>query len=73
MDTDPQSAAITAAIAAMAKGLQVAPLAEGVESAAQRDVLHRQGFHLMQGYLFGKPVSAAEFTFAPAASAAEPR
>jgi diguanylate cyclase (GGDEF)-like protein len=61
VDTDANSAAITAAIAAMAKGLEVDPLAEGVESAGQRDVLTRQGFSRMQGYLFGKPVPTDEF------------
>jgi diguanylate cyclase (GGDEF)-like protein len=61
VDIDANSAAITAAIAAMAKGLEVDPLAEGVESAGQRDVLTRQGFSRMQGYLFGKPVPTDEF------------
>jgi EAL domain-containing protein (putative c-di-GMP-specific phosphodiesterase class I) len=32
-----------------------------VESAGQRDVLSRQGFCRMQGYLFGKPVAPEEF------------
>jgi EAL domain-containing protein (putative c-di-GMP-specific phosphodiesterase class I) len=62
VDHDPSSAAITAAIAAMARGLQVEALAEGVESEAQRDMLRRQGYQRMQGYLFGKPVPADEFT-----------
>jgi len=74
VDTDPNSAAITAAIAAMAKGLEVEPLAEGVESAGQREVLTRQGFSRMQGYLFGKPVAPEEFSLGldlgPVASAA---
>jgi diguanylate cyclase (GGDEF)-like protein len=61
VDTDANSAAITAAIAAMSKGLEVDPLAEGVESAGQRDVLARQGFCRMQGYLFGKPVPTEDF------------
>jgi diguanylate cyclase (GGDEF)-like protein/PAS domain S-box-containing protein len=62
VDHDPSSAAITAAIAAMAKGLQVEALAEGVESEGQRDVLRRQGYQRMQGYLFGKPVPVEEFS-----------
>jgi EAL domain-containing protein (putative c-di-GMP-specific phosphodiesterase class I) len=62
IDYDSSSAAITAAIAAMAKGLQVEALAEGVESEAQREVLQRQGYQRMQGYLFGKPVPADEFS-----------
>jgi EAL domain-containing protein (putative c-di-GMP-specific phosphodiesterase class I) len=62
VDVDPNSAAITAAVAAMAKGLEVEPLAEGVETLGQREVLRRQGFQRMQGYLFGKPVPAEELT-----------
>ncbi len=61
VDHDAASAAITAAIAAMAKGLQVEALAEGVESEAQCEVLRRQGYQRMQGYLFGKPMPVEEF------------
>ena len=42
VETDGNSAAVTAAIAALARGLQVIPLAEGVESAGQRDVLSQR-------------------------------
>ncbi len=62
VDCDPRNAAITAAIAAMTKGLLVEALAEGVESEGQRDVLRRQGYQRMQGYLFGKPVPVDEFS-----------
>ncbi len=62
VDHDASSATITAAIAAMAKGLNVEALAEGVESMGQRDVLRRQGYQRMQGYLFGKPVPVEEFS-----------
>jgi diguanylate cyclase (GGDEF)-like protein len=64
VDIDANGAAVTAAIAALARGLHVMPLAEGVESAYQREVLARQGFSCMQGYLFGKPVPVEEFTTA---------
>jgi EAL domain-containing protein (putative c-di-GMP-specific phosphodiesterase class I) len=64
VDLDANGAAVTAAIAALARGLHVMPLAEGVESAYQREVLARQGFSCMQGYLFGKPVPIEEFTTA---------
>jgi predicted signal transduction protein with EAL and GGDEF domain len=61
VEADGNAAAVTSAIAALARGFQVMPLAEGVESAGQRDVLYRQGFICMQGYLFGKPVPVEEF------------
>jgi EAL domain-containing protein (putative c-di-GMP-specific phosphodiesterase class I) len=62
IEINPDNAAITAAVAAMARSLRVEPLAEGVERAEQRDLLRRQGFRMMQGYLFGKPLPEAEFT-----------
>ena len=42
----------------MAKGLGIAPMAEGVETPEQRAFLYRRGCRLMQGFLFGKPMPA---------------
>jgi diguanylate cyclase (GGDEF)-like protein/PAS domain S-box-containing protein len=56
--TDPDDGAITSAIIAMAKGLGIAPMAEGVETPEQRAFLYRRGCRLMQGFLFGKPMPA---------------
>jgi diguanylate cyclase (GGDEF)-like protein len=53
-------AAIVAAIVTLARSLRLEPVAEGVESEAQRSVLLQQGCPLMQGYLFGRPMSADE-------------
>ena len=36
-------------------------VAEGVETEYQRDYLIEHGCHYIQGYLIGKPVSAAVF------------
>jgi diguanylate cyclase (GGDEF)-like protein/PAS domain S-box-containing protein len=55
---DPGAGAITSAIIAMAKGLEIAPVAEGVETPEQRAFLYRRGCRLMQGFLFGKPMPA---------------
>ena len=54
--------AITSAIIAMAQGLDLAVVAEGVETEEQMEHLQRRGCRMMQGYLFGRPVPAEEFT-----------
>jgi EAL domain-containing protein (putative c-di-GMP-specific phosphodiesterase class I) len=55
-----QSAAVITAIIALARSLGLRVVAEGVESLRQMDVLHRLGCSLMQGFLFSKPLPAAE-------------
>ena len=39
----------------------LAVIAEGVETEAQRDFLLQHGCRCYQGYLFGRPMSAAAF------------
>ncbi len=51
--------AIVGAMLAMARALGIDVVAEGVETAAQLDVLRRLGCGLGQGYLFARPESAA--------------
>jgi predicted signal transduction protein with EAL and GGDEF domain/CheY-like chemotaxis protein len=55
-----QSAAVITAIIALARSLGLRVVAEGVESLRQMDVLHRLGCSMMQGFLFSKPLPAAE-------------
>jgi diguanylate cyclase (GGDEF)-like protein len=54
-------AVILAAIIQMGRGLGLDVLAEGVETPEEMDSLCRLGCHLMQGYLFAKPVMRREF------------
>jgi diguanylate cyclase (GGDEF)-like protein len=58
--TSPDDAAITTAIIAMAHALGLKVVGEGIETAAQREVLRHQGCDAMQGYLFSRPVPADE-------------
>jgi len=59
--TDANDAALTAAIIAMGLSLNLALVAEGVETWAQADFLTRRGCHLVQGYLFARPLPCDEF------------
>ncbi|MFN2327516.1 MAG: EAL domain-containing protein [Chromatocurvus sp.] len=58
--TDANDAAIVRTIVALGESLGLAVIAEGVETAAQRDMLAASGCCLYQGYLFSHPVPAAQ-------------
>jgi diguanylate cyclase (GGDEF)-like protein/PAS domain S-box-containing protein len=58
--TEPRSAAIAQATIALAHGLSLAVVAEGVETAAQRDFLGALGCDILQGYLFSRPLPAPD-------------
>ncbi len=58
---DPADASLITAICAMARGLGLAVVGEGVETPEQAEFLRRQGCHVMQGYLFAKPMPAEAF------------
>jgi diguanylate cyclase (GGDEF)-like protein/PAS domain S-box-containing protein len=55
---DAEDVAITGAIIAMGKSLDLLVVAEGVETQAQMDFLREHQCDQMQGYFFSKPVSA---------------
>ena len=57
-------AAIIHAIFSMADTFNLAVTAEGVEIHAQAALLRQVGCEEGQGYLFGRPVAAAEFAVA---------
>jgi len=58
---DPRNTAIVQAIVAMARALDYRVVAEGVETYAQAASLRGYGCHEMQGFLYGRPMPAAEF------------
>ena len=60
VSTNRNNAAIVTGTAAMAKGLDLEVVAEGVETMEQAAVLQACGVDRMQGYLFSRPQSRAE-------------
>jgi diguanylate cyclase (GGDEF)-like protein len=64
-----EAAAIVHAIVSLGRGLGMKVTAEGVETADQQLFLRAAGVHSMQGYRFGRPMSADDIAarIAPAA------
>ncbi|MCE2899804.1 MAG: EAL domain-containing protein [Gemmatimonadetes bacterium] len=61
LHSSPRDAAIVKAIVELSTSLGLEPIAEGVETEAQRAVLLGFGCIMMQGYLFGRPQPAEAF------------
>jgi diguanylate cyclase (GGDEF)-like protein/PAS domain S-box-containing protein len=59
---DPGAAAVTNAVIQLARNLGMRALAEGIETDAQRRFLAELGCTHGQGYLFSRPVPAADIT-----------
>jgi len=56
----PESATIVGAVAGLGKSLGMPVTAEGVETMAEADALRALGCEHAQGFLFGKPLNAAD-------------
>lgn len=52
--------AVLRAVAGITRSMNIPLLAEGIESEEQIFALRREGCEIMQGFLYGRPVSAAE-------------
>jgi diguanylate cyclase (GGDEF)-like protein/PAS domain S-box-containing protein len=73
ISTDPTETAIVTAIISMAHSLNLAVVAEGVETREELEFLANLGCDEAQGYYFGRPVAAASFKLLfPMPSAAHP-
>ncbi|OOZ14240.1 EAL domain-containing protein, partial [Solemya velum gill symbiont] len=59
--TDPNDASIVKTIVALAQSLDLAVIAEGVETEEQREFLARAGCHDYQGYLYSQPIPPDKF------------
>ena len=58
---DPNDSAIAKMVIALADSMDLAVIAEGVETEAQRELLAGLGCHFYQGYLFSRPIPLEEF------------
>ena len=58
---DPSSSAIAQSIISLSRAMGLSVIAEGVETAGQRDYLARLGCHSFQGFLFSGPLPVEEF------------
>ena len=61
MADHPEDAAIVRAILYLARNLGFSAIAEGIETADHAERLRTKGCSEVQGYLFGRPMPAAEF------------
>ena len=61
LTTDRDSAVLAKAIVTLARSLRMEVVAEGVESELQRDHLGSWGCHLVQGFLYSRPLPLSEF------------
>lgn len=62
VDADPARQAIVRNLVRMCAEMSIEVIAEGIETVAERDFLHKAGIHLMQGYLFARPAFRAVAT-----------
>jgi EAL domain-containing protein (putative c-di-GMP-specific phosphodiesterase class I) len=61
LPADPGGRAIVRAVIALGQTLGLRIVAEGVETQDQADFLKTEGCGIGQGYLFSRPLPAAEF------------
>lgn len=60
IDTNEHDRSIVKAIISMANQLNLMTIAEGVETHAQLDLLQKMGCHVVQGYLYSRPLNSTD-------------
>lgn len=60
VESDPVSTKVLNAVISLAKSLDLAIVAEGVETQAQLDLLEQRGCDLIQGYFYARPTPPKE-------------
>ena len=66
LEVDPNAVAIARTIVTLGRSLGLRLIAEGIETPGQAEILRGLGCDELQGYLFGRPMPAAEFELLPA-------
>ncbi len=61
IETDKVAQEICSAVIKIAKSMNIETIAEGVEYEGQSEILKNMGCDYIQGYLYGKPMTAREF------------
>lgn len=67
IDTDRARRTIVQNLVRMCEDMKILVIAEGIETAPERDALRDTGIHLMQGYFFARPAFQAVASVEPAA------
>jgi len=62
LHTDPKKAVLVEAIMRIARALELTVVAEGTEHKSECELLWDMGCSIFQGFYFGRPQSASEFT-----------
>ena len=60
LDNDSSSRALSDAVINIGQSLELTVVAEGIETLSQYEILRQQGYHVAQGYLFSRPLPAAQ-------------